>query len=155
MTSLAAMSPIQSRAVLAGHRACGGPAMLALVAFAGCSSARTAEVSGAVTYRGKPVPAAVVTFVHRGAPAAFGDTDAEGRYSLTVSCPDAGITDRTHAVMVRPAIRIAADGITLDPATPAVRPDIPGRYHAAESTPLSAEIVAGRANVVNLTLEDP
>jgi hypothetical protein len=152
------VSPIRSRLATAEHRVCGTAFQAALVAvllaLVGCSSARTAQVSGIVTYRGKPVPDAVVTFVARGAPAAFGGTDAEGRYALTVSCPDSAATGDRHTVMVTPAIRISADGITPDPATPLVRPDIPGRYHAAESTPLSAEIVAGRANVVDLTLED-
>ena len=80
---------IPSRLAAAEHGACGTAFQAALVAvlvaLAGCSSARTAQVSGIVTHRGKPVPAAVVTFVARGAPAAFGGTDAEGRYSVTVS----------------------------------------------------------------------
>jgi hypothetical protein len=152
--------PIPPRLVAAGHRACGSAvtvraALIAvLVALAGCSAGRTAQVSGIVTYRGKPVPAAVVTFMARGVPAAFGGTDAEGRYAVTVSCPDAGGASDPHTITVRPAIKISADGITLDPSTPLVRRDIPGRYQAAESTPLSAEIVAGRATVVDLALED-
>jgi hypothetical protein len=154
----ALISPTPSRLETAEHRVCGTAFQAALVAvlvaLAGCSSDRTAQVSGTVTYRGKPVPAAAVTFVAQGASAAFCDTDAEGRYSATVSCPDSGAAGDRHTVIVRPAIRISADGITPDPATPLVRPDIPGRYHAAESTPLSADIVAGRANVVDLTLED-
>ena len=149
---------IPSRLAAAEHGACGtafqAALVVVLVALAGCSSARTAQVSGIVTHRGKPVPAAVVTFVARGAPAAFGGTDAEGRYSVTVSCPDSGAAGDRHTITVRPAIKISADGITPDPATPLVRPDIPTRYQAAESTPLAAEIVAGRATVVNLTLED-
>jgi hypothetical protein len=156
--NIAAVSPIRSRLAGAGRRVCGTAFQAALVAvllaLAGCSSARTAQVSGIVTYRGKPVPAAVVTFVARGAPAVFSGTDAEGRYSVTVLCPDSAAAGDRHTVMVTPAIRISADGITPDPATPLVRPDIPGRYNAAESTPLSAEIVAGRDTVVDIALED-
>jgi hypothetical protein len=158
MMKIAFISPIPPRLVAAGHRACSSAVRVTLiavlVALAGCSSARTAQVSGIVTHRGKPVPAAVVTFVARGASAAFGSTDAEGRYAVTVSCPGSRAAGDRHTITVRPAIRISADGITPDPATPLVRRDIPGRYHAAESTPLSAAIVAGRATVVNLTLED-
>lgn len=151
-------SLISRRLVAAWRRACGSALWVALtavlVALAGCSSGRTAQVSGVVTYRGKPVPAAVVAFMARGAPAAFGGTDAEGRYAVTVSCSDSRPAGDRHTVTVRPAIKISTDGITPDPATPLVRRDIPGRYHAAESTPLSTEIVAGPANVVDLTLED-
>jgi hypothetical protein len=152
------LGPIPTRLAVAEHGACGtafqAGLVAVLVALAGCSSACTAQVSGIVTHRGKPVPAAVVTFVARGAPAAFGATDAEGRYSVTVSCPGSGAAGDRHTITIRPAIGISADGITPDPATPLVRPDIPTRYQAAESTPLAAEIVAGRATVVNLTLED-
>jgi hypothetical protein len=152
------LGPIPTRLAVVEHGACGtvfrAGLVAVLVALAGCSSARTAQVSGIVTHRGKPVPAAVVTFMARGAPAAFGATDAEGRYSVTVSCPGSGAAGDRHTITVRPVIRISADGITPDPATPLVRPDIPTRYQAAESTPLAAEIVAGRATEVNLTLED-
>jgi hypothetical protein len=156
--SVTSLGPIPTRLAVAENGACGTAFQAVLVAvlviLAGCSSARTAQVSGIVTHRGKPVPAAVVTFVARGAPAAFGGTDAEGRYSVTVSCPGSGAAGDRHTITVRPVIRISADGITPDPATPLVRPDIPTRYQAAESTPLAAEIVAGRATEVNLTLED-
>jgi hypothetical protein len=158
MMEIAFISPIPPRLVAAGHSACSSAVRMALiavlVALAGCSSGRTAQVSGVVTYRSKPVPAAVVTFIARGIPAAFGSTDAEGRYAVTVSCPGSRAAGDRHTVIVRPAIKISADGITPDPSTPLVRRDIPGRYHAAESTPLSAEIVAGRATVVDLALED-
>ena len=63
--------------------------LCALVAFAGCSAERfpTAELTGRVTIEGKPLEGVVVQFeprqppnVKKALPAAFGITDADGRY---------------------------------------------------------------------------
>ena len=62
-------------------------ACLAIV-LSGCGNRlRVAEVTGTVTFQGKPVPGLIVQFQHRdglrdGLPVATGFTDAAGRYRL-------------------------------------------------------------------------
>jgi hypothetical protein len=86
------------------------PAQLLFVvvcfAWTGCSGQpgrpETYPVSGTVTYRGKPVADATVTFLAPGAPRlASGETDASGRFRLTTFEPDDGAIPGTHVVAVK------------------------------------------------------
>ncbi len=78
------------------RRAVLGCGWAVLAAAAGCGEGfRVAEVSGTVTYRGRPVPGLMVQFQHRDAlrdtlPVATGFTDEQGRYTLTRSGGKAG-----------------------------------------------------------------
>jgi hypothetical protein len=61
----------------------------------------TFEVTGVVLYKGLPVPDAQVTFAPSGeGQAAFGRTDAEGRYELTTFQPGDGVTAGRYVVTV-------------------------------------------------------
>jgi altronate dehydratase len=100
--------------------------LLAAVASiaAGCSKnsghPATYPVHGVVTYQGKPVEGAGLTFIAPGAPRyAMGKTDAAGKFSLTTFEPDDGAVAGTHAVVVvKMPPRTAA-------AEPAASPDAP------------------------------
>lgn len=90
--------------------------------IAGCSqreSSRpeTAIVRGVVTYQGKPIPQAAVTFSHAGAPRfSSGRTDANGRFELTTFTPgDGAIVGNNMVAIVK---RVAATGSVerVDPA---------------------------------------
>jgi hypothetical protein len=72
---------------------------------AGCTTSDrplTAPVRGQVTYRGRPVAGATVSFLCPGAPRpAIGTTDASGNYVLTTFEPNDGAVVGTHVVTVR------------------------------------------------------
>jgi hypothetical protein len=122
-----------------------------LLAVVGCGRPTMAKVSGTVTWQGKPVPDAVVQFVHKNRPGATGRTDAEGRFSLTTLKPGDGAFLGPVRVTVEPFL----PGNDPDKPTPPPppRPDIPDRYRTVDKTPLTAEVVAGKKNVIDFKLD--
>ena len=110
-------------------------AALALVGMTGCGNPGMAKVSGTVTWRGTPVPDAVVQFLPTSKPGAGGRTDAEGRFSLTTLKPGDGAY-------------VGQGRVTITPY------DIPERYRTPDKTPLTAEVVAGINNVIQLELDE-
>lgn len=113
------MNPVISRWLLAGSA-------LGLLAPSGCgggSSAseavKTVAVSGVVTYRGQPVEGATVTFLpgtgvtDQNAKAAFGVTDAQGRYSLTTAQANDGAVPGNYLVTISKQMAV---GRQPDPA---------------------------------------
>ena len=81
----------------------GSAALLAgvcLLALPGCGDGRpkTIQVTGTVTYRGKPVQGAHVTFTPQGNRSASGETDAEGRFTLLSFAPGDGAVAGEHVV---------------------------------------------------------
>ena len=122
-----------------------------LLAAAGCGQPTMAKVSGTITWREKPVPDAIVQFVHKNRPGASGRTDAAGRFSLTTLKPGDGAFLGPVRVTVQPFL----PGIDPDKPTPPPppRPDIPDRYRTVDKTPLTAEVVAGKKNVIDFKLD--
>jgi hypothetical protein len=138
-----------------GHRARGvGLLAVAMLACGGCGAARTTPVTGAVLHKGKPVSLARVMFSTAGAPVAVGLTDDSGRYSLSTFRDGDGAVPGPHRVTVQPVVRLAADGETPDPSTPVERRDIPLVCQDFTTTPLRVEVVAGRANSIDLDLKE-
>ncbi len=111
-------------------------------------------MTGAVLHKGKPVSLARVMSSTAGAPVAVGLTDASGRYSLSTFREGDGAVPGSHRVVVQPVVRLAADGETPDPATPVDRRDIPLACQDFTTTPLRIEVVAGRANSIDLDLKE-
>jgi hypothetical protein len=122
-----------------------------LLAMVGCGQPTMAKVSGTVTWQGKPVPDAMVQFVHKNRPGATGRTDAAGRFSLTTLKPGDGGFLGPVRVTVEPFL----PGNDPDKPTlpPPPRPDIPDRYRTVDKTPLTAEVVAGKKNVIDFNLD--
>jgi hypothetical protein len=121
-----------------------------LIGVTGCGNPGMAKVSGTVTFRGTPVPDAVVQFIPPGKPGAADRTDAEGRFSLTTLKPGDGAYVGPCRVTIRPYVE------AIDPDTPPVSPprsDIPERYRTPDKTPLTAEVVAGKKNVIDFKLD--
>lgn len=126
---------------------------------AGCGSREMGRVSGTVTFKGKPVPDAVVTFTARSRPTAVGRTDAAGRFTLTTFRKGDGAYGGSHRIVVIPWmegwIELPDDALTgRKPPPVAVRTDIPDQCRQPGESPLTAEIVAGRSNVVDLELSE-
>jgi hypothetical protein len=125
----------------------------------GCGNREMGRVSGILTYEGKPVPDAVVKFTARSRPTAVGRTDAAGRYTLTTFRKGDGAYGGSHRIVVIPWmeawIELADDAQTGRKPPPVLpRPDIPEKYRGLETTPLKAEVVAGRENAFPLEMEE-
>jgi hypothetical protein len=125
--------------------------LVILLTVVGCGRPTMAKVSGTVKWQGKPVPDAMVQFVHKNRPGATGRTDAEGRFSLTTLKPGDGAFLGPVQVTVEPFL----PGNDPDKPTPPPppRPDIPDRYRTVDKTPLTAEVVAGKKNVIDFKLD--
>jgi hypothetical protein len=105
--------------------------------WAGCGTKPygTAVVSGRITLDGKPLAGARVTFhpIHdpqsrsQSGPEAFGDTDAEGRYTLSTAFGDRGATVGPNRVTVS-TLKVEPNPTNPD-AFRAVAPErIPSKY---------------------------
>ena len=132
------------------------PAVLLLITAVGCGPPQMGPVSGQVTFHGKPVPMAVVSFQPTNRPMGVGVTDNDGRYRLSSKSRFDGAYGGRHVVTIRPW-QLGVGQEPLDPAytpPPENRTDIPEKYRISYTSPLSAEVVAGRDNTVDFELAD-
>ncbi|MDX1948536.1 MAG: carboxypeptidase-like regulatory domain-containing protein [Pirellulaceae bacterium] len=118
-----------------------------------------APVSGIVTFNGRPLAEATVTFLPAsGAQAATGRTNGEGRYVLGTFSTDDGAVLGPHRITVlahgpdRP-LRPGEMGSGIPGELTRGDPLIPTRYFAPETSGLAREVVAGK-NEFDLELKD-
>lgn len=151
--------------------------LVSLVVLAGCgkSGPRTYPVTGTVTYQNTPVEGAMVSFspVDPEGNAAFGTTDAQGRYTLTSFEQNDGAVAGDYTVRVvkynraQTTVQLAErsentggdsgempadyqpEEATEAPPAQSVLPD---KYAHAHSTPLTYTVQEGE-NEYNITLE--
>ncbi len=124
---------------------------LSLVGFA-CSGPELPPmepVSGTVTLDGKPLATGSVQFIPVGVSAgealpATGMIDKTGNYELST----AGVSG---AVVGRHQVRV----VSLDEGVPGAPWLIPIRYNRPEESGLSAEVIAGKPNIIDLKLTSP
>ena len=127
-----------------------------LLVSSGCGSADMAKVTGTVTFKGQPVRMANVLFMPQKRPMAGGLTDKEGRFSLTTRQPRDGAFVGPHKVVVVPWLPGVGDDPKNSAAAdipPADRADIPTKFRTRESSPLTAEVVAGKPNEFTFELD--
>jgi hypothetical protein len=121
---------------------------------AGCGSerAKTASVKGTVTFRGKPVPNGTVTFIPSGpGPAATGEIQKDGSFTLTTYRPGDGAVLGTHKVIV---VAVEDTSTRLpEERNPLPSSIVPDKYTSAATSDLSAEVKEGE-NVVVFDLKD-
>jgi hypothetical protein len=139
-----------------------------IVLALGCSSKdpnrlETVPVTGTVTYNGKPVDGAIVTFLARkeNIPAT-GMTDAEGRFSLTTYEDGDGAVIGDHDVSVNKTIGSASTAVSIDEDpehyTPGITPPpvvkhlVPERYSQPDTSGLKVTVAKGVKNDVELAL---
>lgn len=67
----------------------------------GCGGSNVVAVSGTLTYKGKPVPYAFVNFVPESGRPSIGETDENGRFTLTYDPQTKGAQLGKHRVFVR------------------------------------------------------
>jgi hypothetical protein len=116
----------------------------------GCRRSDMVPVSGRVTFEGRPVPQAVVRFLHDSRPMAAGGTDADGRYRLTTRQPGDGAYLGRCKVLIAPWVAAPGDS-SEDPAEP-VRPDIPKVFRVPASSPLAVEVTPEGPNQFDFEL---
>lgn len=160
------MDRIYSRGWLASVMAC--------LAIAGCGSKdeapKVAPAGGTVTYQGKPVTGATVTFVTEGAPkVGVGITDAQGKFQIGTFTANDGAIIGEHKVVVAKVASAGAGG-TMSPddymkkmASGGSSAKIPGsdaknelptKYSSQATTDLKASVKAGDANNFTFELKD-
>jgi hypothetical protein len=66
----------------------------------GCSDSKVVPVSGTLTYKGQPVPNAIIHFVPEKGRPSRGETDAQGRFTLTYDPQTKGAQRAKHRVFV-------------------------------------------------------
>jgi hypothetical protein len=120
--------------------------VIALVTGVGCSGSSDrpplAYASGTVTFQGKPLADADVSFnPEAGGRSAYGRTDAEGKFELTTFDPRDGASLGKHKVTVKAEVPKGKK----DPSNPYQEYEsvIPKKYSDAQKTPLQAEVTVG------------
>ena len=129
----------------------------------GCSGGegtRTYEVTGTVQWDGQPVAGSSVFFVpmeddgktiSSSVPMAFGATDEQGIYRLTVPGNSIGSGAAVGSYKVTVKKGPSVDGPINDPSKVSL---IPYVYAEAATTPLKADVTTDKSkNVFNFTLE--
>jgi hypothetical protein len=151
----------------------------ALIVIAGCSGSTddtgrrpTAPASGVVTYLGKPIEGATITFISKANPVpAYGTTDEEGKFQLTTYEQGDGAVIGEHFVTINkttgftPPAGPPSTGNDdpedydnyVPPAMgatppPVVKHLIPEHYSEAETSGLSASVSAKEANSFTFNL---
>jgi len=132
-----------------------GLVLIALAAVCGCAGdgkISTNIVEGTVTFNGQPLVGATVNFHPTdGGHAAFGNTDAQGRYRLQtlLGRVDAGTTAGEYTVTVSHFDNVPTgrqvrgdDGEIYDETIS--RPGIPEVYMDRNRTPFTRTVVSGR-----------
>ena len=145
---------------------------ICVVLAAGCSGSdrpATVPVSGTVTLNGQPVADAQVSFMTDGAPrAAFGTTDAEGKFRLTTFEENDGAMVGKHTVTISNAAAVGGEGMSPeDPSaaygeamqaaasgTPASGGEggIPVKYANPKTSGLEREVTQGGPNEFDFEL---
>ncbi len=118
-----------------------------LASLPGCSSdgPQVVDVSGTVTLDGKPVPAAVLTFIPQvpdGSPS-YGRTDADGKYTLAFTRSKSGAMLGQHVVEIETQ-KLSADEVAdlkAEGQEPPAYVAIPKKYRAKGG--LTAEVKSG------------
>jgi hypothetical protein len=125
-----------------------------LAAAPGCSDGRPkrSPVSGLITYHGKPVEGAQVTFFPKGGRPATGSTDANGRFKLFTFDLNDGALLGEHVVCIRKYVPDPKD------SRPAgfknMIPVVPTRYGSLQESSLRATVTADGPNDFHFELVD-
>ncbi len=123
--------------------------LLAIIAGCGRGGLDTVPVSGRVTYQGAPLPAGTITFSPNNKDsghAAWGDLDAEGRYTLTTIKTNDGALPGEYRVAVISFIPGSATAVSRG------RRAIPEKFSIHAKSGLSAT-VDDRATTLDFDLE--
>ncbi len=147
--------------------------VLGLLMLSGCSDAgpagpKTVKATGVVTYKGKPVAEATVSFLGDGkTQAALALTNEEGLFVLTTTKPGDGAVPGKHIVTVTKMVgNLSAtpkNNLSMQDAAKAAEEAakeskplslIPQKYSEATTSPLQFNVKEGEKNHFEIKLED-
>lgn len=125
------------------------------VFFAGCggkSLAKTFPVTGVVTFQGKPLTNAIVSFMPAGGRPASGVTNERGEFTLSTFAPSDGALPGKHKVIVSEPTPEPKEG---DYSVPEPTPSrFPEKYANPRLSPLEFEVKPGGENKFTIELKD-
>ncbi|MCA8988891.1 MAG: carboxypeptidase regulatory-like domain-containing protein [Planctomycetaceae bacterium] len=113
------------------------PLLFSLSGCGGSGGPSMGQVNGNITFDGKPLAGATVTFEPESGSPSKGLTDPDGNYELQYSPQMAGAEPGKHKVVIRTATDSAG------------KEALPAKYH--DATELTAEVVKG-PNIINFDL---
>lgn len=139
-----------------------------LAALAGCGdyAPPLTDVTGTLTYDGKPVPGMTISFLPANGRPSWGITDEQGRYRLSWDADHPGAEVGTHRVViayvpntpmseagyddgsVKKKKDATAKSNSLTPEAQALH----AKYGAYDTSPLSREVKSGK-QVIDLTMK--
>jgi len=128
--------------------------ILGLETVIGCGDGRPARiaVTGSVTYKGKPLDGASVTFVPKGARPASGQTDAQGRFTLQTFSAGDGVIAGDHVVCIVKSMPDPKE--TRKTPYAKMVAVTPARYATPVQSPLKATVAAKGTNDFHFELVD-
>ena len=133
-------------------------AMMVIAATVGCGRADMGRVSGVVTFGGKPVADAIVSFRPKNRPMAAGRTDAAGRFTLNTYSKGDGAVKGVNRVSIQPWTpapeAVPEPGQDPRPWKDAERADIPKEFRQEETSGLTVEVIAGKRNEFTFELAE-
>lgn len=108
------------------------------LAISGCGGGSTVSVDGVVTFDGKPVDRATVTFRPASGRVSIGVTDSSGRYALQYTGTETGASPGNYKVTITTAIEgSSGEG---DVAGVAGREELlPAKYHSESELTATVE----------------
>jgi hypothetical protein len=127
--------------------------------FSGCAEGlKVAEVSGTVTMNGEPMEFIHVEFWPETGPRSFGKTDASGKYTLkTDDHTQSGAALGKHKVALRDTWPskddYISDGGDWVDKSEGKKSRIDTKYYDAQNSPITVEVIAGRLNTLDLTVD--
>jgi hypothetical protein len=131
-----------------------GCALLALF-FGGCggsSATKTFPATGVVTFKGEPLPNAVVSFIPAGGRPAAGMTNAQGEFSLSTFKAGDGAMPGMHRVALgEPAVEMKEGDYSVPEPKP---PRFPVKYTDPNQSGLEFEVKPGAENKFTIELKE-
>lgn len=126
---------------------------LAVLALAGCSDdlPDRGEVSGTISFQGKPLPGGTITFHPQGeGNPAYGELQSDGTYELTTYEKGDGAVLGEHIVTIEIFAGQAAPSAL--PGSETRSSSIPKKYTSVEDSPLKFTVESG-SNTANFELK--
>ncbi len=120
------------------------------ICLVGCNSSNLTTVTGKVTYNDKPVTTGTISFISADKPTAYGEIGPDGSYSLMTEKPGDGATPGSYQVTVV-ALEDMGDRLPEE-RNPLPPPVVPNKYSNATTSGLTAEVEAGKENVIDFNL---
>jgi len=121
----------------------------------GAEALSLVEVRGTITYRGKPVSNATVTFYPQQGPPAFGVSDSQGQFSLETNGQPGAVPEMAKvSVVAVEELRNLPPSEQNPEGLVETRSLIPAKYSLIATTPLEAEVSATGQNRFEFQLAD-